>query len=63
MDVHTAALLAVLQGELHAAVQVLQAGDAGEVDGAQPQLLHSDSSPLLRPDVRLHFSRTDFLAY
>lgn len=49
VDVHAGSLLSVLQGELHASVQVLQAGNAGDVHGAQPQLLHPCSPPLLPP--------------
>lgn len=53
MDIDTAALLSVLQSKLNTAMQILQTGDAGEVDGAQSQLLHSCSTPLLPPHIRL----------
>lgn len=48
VHVHAAALLSVPQGELHPSAQVLQAGDAGEVRRAQPQLLHPRRPPLLQ---------------
>lgn len=47
MDVDTAALLTVLQGKLHTAVQIFQTGDAGQVDSAQSQLFRPCSMPLL----------------
>lgn len=52
VDVHAVPLLSVLQGKLHASVQVLQAGNAGEVNGGQPQLLHACSPPLLPPHYK-----------
>lgn len=47
VNVHARPLLSVLQGKLHTSVQVLQTRDSGEVHGAQPQLFHPCSPPLL----------------
>ena len=50
VDVHAAALLSVPQEELHAPVEVLQAGYPRQVHGAQPQLLHPRGPPLLQAE-------------
>lgn len=59
VDIHAVPLLSVLQGKLHASVQVLQAGNAGEVNGGQPQLLHARSPPLLPP----HYKQMQSVGY
>lgn len=47
VNVHTGALLSVAQHELHPCEEAVQAGDTRQVHGAQSQLLHTCSVPLL----------------